>query len=199
MTTANMRQSLQFNTLIGVQRCRLVGNNILGEFKTSLMELGGKRDYRLIDTFLNLPDDPKGILKFTRRFGPLNIPPTPGGHFVYPITDYMTLLEDLDYMWRNVRKYSDFELLSLGGSLRFHGGSIIYTAPTLLAFLKVDLITTPVERVRVCNWRECSHPYYVARHLNQQFCSHQCGDEHMRAYKREWWEKHGRAWRAKRG
>ena len=88
---------------------------------------------------------------------------------------------------------------SWGGQLRFHADSTTYFAPTLYAYLYADLMTSPKERAKVCKRKGCEHPYFVARHLNQEFCSDLCAEEAKRAWNKDWWQKHGRSWRVKRG
>ena len=152
----------------------------------------------LIQTFVNWPDDAKSVVRFTRRYGALKIPPVPGASFEFHLDEFRAVQKELREMWRNLPKYSDFQPLKLGGTLRFHRASIIYTAPTLYAYLYVDLATSPVERVRLCKREACHHPYFIAGHLKQRFCSDECAEEGQRVLKREWWEKHGQSWRAKR-
>jgi hypothetical protein len=198
MITPNLRRELQFLTLSGVEGVQLSGDVVIGQFKPKLVEIGGARKVGLIQSFVNWPDDTKSIVRFTRRYGPLEIPAVPGGPFEFHLDAFKAAQEHLWEIWGNPRKHSNLELLGLGGSLRFHRGSITYTAPTLYAYLFADLATSPVERVRICKWEECPHPYFIAGHLKQQFCSDECAEEGQRVLKREWWEKNGQSWRAKR-
>jgi hypothetical protein len=174
------------------------GDAVIGQFKLKLAEIGGTRNAGLIESFANWPGDAKSIVRFTRRYGPLEIPAIPGGPFEFHLDEFKAAQEHFREMWRTPPKHSDLELLSLGGSLRFHKASITYTAPTLYAYLYADLTTSPAERVRVCKREKCRHPYFIAGHLKQQFCSDECAEEGQRVLKREWWEKHGQSWRAKR-
>lgn len=199
MITPTVHRELRFLTLSGVDGVQLSGDAVVGQFKPRLVEISGTREVSLIESFVNWPDDPKSIVRFTRKYGPLDIPAIPSAPFEFHLEAFKAAQEHFREIWRNLRKQNpDLELLSLGGSLRFHRGSITYTAPNLRAYLYVDLTTSPAERVRVCKREECRHPYFIAGHLKQQFCSDECAEEGQRLLKREWWEKHGQSWRAKR-
>jgi hypothetical protein len=198
MRTPTIRRDLRFLTLSGVEGVQLSENAVIGQFKPKLVEIGGTRKVELIEMFVNWPGDAKSIVRFTRKYGPLEIPASPGVPFEFHLDEFKAAQEQFREIWKNSRKHSDLELLSLGGSLRFHKGSITYTAPTLYAYLYADLTTSPAERIRICKREECRHPYFIAGHLKQQFCSDECAEEGQRELKREWWEKHGQSWRAKR-
>lgn len=198
MITPTIRRELKFLTLTGVEGVQLSGNAVIGQFKPTLVEMSETGNVELIESFVNWPDDAKNIVRFTRRYGPLEIPAVPGGPFEFHLDAFKAAQEHFREIWRNPRNHSDLELLNRGGSLRFHKGSITYTAPTLYAYLYADLTTSPAERVRICKREECRHQYFIAGHLKQQFCSDECAEEGQRVLKREWWEKHGQSWRAKR-
>jgi hypothetical protein len=198
MITPTIRRELQFLTLSGVEGVQLSGDAVIGQFKPKLVEIGGTRKVELIERFVNWPDDAKSVVRFTRKYGPLKIPASPGVPFEFHLDEFKAAQEQFRNIWRNPRKHSALELLSLDGSLRFHKGSITYTAPTLYAYLYADLATSPAERIRICKREECRHPYFIAGHLKQQFCSDACAEEGQRVLKREWWEKHGQSWRANR-
>jgi hypothetical protein len=202
MITLNLPSKLAVLSLTGVQTAQLSGNKVRGKYDTTLTEYGSTGDFRLIETFLNWPNDPDGILRFTRMYGPLQEKPTAGAKFEFQVSEFRGIQRKFRQMWRNLRKktVSPLDILNeLGGVVRFHAGLVTYVAPTLYAYLYADLMTSPKERVRVCKRRECSNnPYFIARHLNQEFCSHECAELAKRAWNKEWWQKRGQAWRAKR-
>lgn len=172
-----------------------------GTFNMPLLEIGGKKEVRLIESFLNWPDDPDGILRFTRMYGPLEITAKPGGRFSFALQAFRYRQSELREMWRRFEKTvgSPLDLLHLlGGTVKFHQHSITYIAPSLYAYLYVDLLSSPTKRVRVCKRLHCMHPYFIAGHLRQRFCSDACAEEGQREWKREWWKKHGSIWRQQR-
>jgi hypothetical protein len=198
MITPAIRRELRFLTFSGVEGVELSGEAVVGHFKPKLVQIGGTRDESLVESFVNWPDDPKDIVRFTRRYGPLEIPAVPNGSFEFHLGAFKAMQGHFREIWKDLPKRTDLDLLKLGGALRFHKGSITYTAPNLRTYLYVDLITSPAERVRVCKREECHHPYFIAGHLKQVFCSDECAEEGQRLLKRAWWEKHGQSWRAKR-
>ena len=52
-------------------------------------------------------------------------------------------------------------------------------------------------RLAVCENPECPAPYFL-RYRHDRFCSKSCARFAQREYKRRWWAKHGKAWRARR-
>jgi hypothetical protein len=198
MKAPAINRELRFLTLTGVGGVELSGDAVIGHFKPKLKEFAAIPDTSLVQVFVNWPDDSNSIVRFTRKYGPLEVLPVPGAPFEFHVDAFRTAQKHFREMWGNLRKHSNLELLTRGASLRFHQGSIIYTAPTLDRYLYVDLATSPVERMRLCKREGCQHPYFIAGHLKQQFCSDECAEEGQRALKREWWDKHGQSWRAKR-
>src|SRR5450756_2443415 len=198
MITPAIHRELRFLALCGVESARLAGDAVIGQFKPKLSEIEGTRKVSLVQRFVNWPDDPISIVRFTNRYGPLEIPAVTGARFEFHVDAFRAAQKQFREMWGNLRKHSGLELLNQGGSLRFRKGSLTYTAPTLYRYLYADLATSPVERVRICKREECPHPYFSAGHLKQRFCGDECAEEDQRALKREWWGKHGQSWRAKR-
>jgi hypothetical protein len=186
----------------GVQQARLSEDMVLGQFKNRLVEIGGRREPRLVETFANWRDDPMSILRFTRKYGPLNTPAEPGGEFSFTLKDFRTFQDIFRTTWRDLetQAHHPIDIVAMfGGTFRVSRGIITYVAPDLQAYLSVDLIANPdIERFRVCQREDCLHPYFLAGHLRQQFCSDECAEEGQRELKREWWQKHGESWRAKR-
>jgi hypothetical protein len=201
MITLNVPSKLVVLSLTGVQSAQLSGNKVRGKFDTTLAEYRTTGDVRLIEPFLNWPNDPEEILRFTRIHGPLHEKPVAGQEFEFEVSDFKTVQRKFRNLWRNSKKRtaSAMDILNeLGGQVRFSAGLVTYIAPNLYAYLYADLMTSPKERVRVCKRNGCGNPYFIARHLNQEFCNHECAEFAKRAWSKEWWQKRGQAWRAKR-
>src|ERR1035438_5035735 len=141
MKTPAINRELQFRTSLGAEGVRLSGETVIGRFRPKLTELAVTRDGSLIQTFVNWPDDAKSIVRFTRKYGPLEIPPVPGAPFEFNVDAFRAVQKHFREMWGNLRKHSNLDLLAHGGSLRFHKASIIYTAPPPYAYLNVALGT----------------------------------------------------------
>jgi hypothetical protein len=76
-------------------------------------------------------------------------------------------------------------------------GRLIYGAANLWRFLMLALFSTPGERLRKCHNPDCASPYFVAHHLNQNFCSEPCARWGQRQQALAWWNKHGKEERQK--
>jgi hypothetical protein len=196
LTPALHPRNLQLRTLLGVEEAKQVGDEIVGRFKDELTAFEGKREGRLIDKFLNWPDDTKSILRFTRKYGPLEIAAKPKNTFRFPEADFRSAQQRLGKMWRSQDIHPEKEIK--GGTLLFRQGTVTYSAPTLFMYLYVDLVTLPIDRVKICKRDGCVHPFFIAGHLKQRFCSDECAEVGQRELKKEWWDKNGAAWRANR-
>jgi hypothetical protein len=189
-------RNLQLRTSLGVEEAKEVGNEIVGRFKSELIAFEGIREGRLIDKFLNWPDDTKSIRRFTRKYGPLEITAKPKTPFRFPEADFRGAQQRLGEMWRSLDIRPEERIET--GSLLCRQGAVIYVAPTLFMYLHVDLVTIPIDRAKVCKRDGCVPPYFIAGHLKQRFCSDECADFGQRELKKEWWDKNGAAWRANR-
>jgi hypothetical protein len=187
-------------TVGGVEEAHLSGNQVSGRFAQNLNEVRPSRDSRILEVFLNCPAEPEAILRFTRKYGPLKQEPNTGDEFTFEIQEFTGAQQLLREMWRNPAAYSGspIDLLKLGGTLTFHGGTVTYNAPTLFNYFYADFVFSPLERFRICQRQGCPHPFFFAKHRNRQFCSEQCAEASQRESNREWWQKHGASWRAKK-
>lgn len=196
LTPSSFPRNLGLRASLGVKDAKQVGGEIVGQFKTELLRFEGLPEGRLIEKFLNWPGDPQSIAHFTRDYGPLKVVAEPGKEFRFRLTEFSGLQSQLRAIWRGLDTYAEGNLLK-GGSLRFSGGSVSFVARTLYWYLYVDLITLPTERAKICKREQCIHPYFIAGHLKQRFCGDECADAAQRELK-EWWDKHGQAWRLSR-
>jgi hypothetical protein len=197
LTPSTFLRKLGLRISIGAKDTRQVGDEIVGHFKSVLVPFEGEREGRLIDKFLNWPSDPESIAQFTRKYGPLEIATVPGNEFRFHVTDFSRVQRQLQTIWKDINAHTAHNLMK-GGSLHFRGGSVSFIAKTLFWYLYMDLITLPIERVKICKRDQCVHPYFIAGHLKQRFCSDECAEEGQRELKKEWWDKNGQAWRVKR-
>jgi hypothetical protein len=198
-TPANSIRKFRFCTLAGVAEVHVAGSNrIVGRFQTDLKEFYGPPDRRLIQKFLNLRCDPQSIMEFTRRYGPLEAAPVSGAEFEFYWFDWIQTQKRFCSMWRRTGIFGLDARERSSGTLAFRNGWLTYTAPNLYVYLYMDLVTCEAQRLRICKRADCPHPYFIARHLKQRFCTERCGEWGQREWKKQWWTEHGTAWRAKR-
>lgn len=53
-------------------------------------------------------------------------------------------------------------------------------------------------RTRYCANPRCPEPYFVADRRTAKYCCEECAKPAQAAFKREWWNQHGRQWRKQR-
>jgi hypothetical protein len=85
-----------------------------------------------------------------------------------------------------------------GDGLAYVNRKLGYRAGTIWRFLLLDLLSCDSARLRTCKRPDCPHPFFVARHLKQNYCSDLCAAWGQRQWKLKWWEKRGADWRRKR-
>ena len=54
------------------------------------------------------------------------------------------------------------------------------------------------EPTSICKNAECPAPHFFPSRKGQKYCSEECAAPAQRAFKKNWWRDHGRAWRAQR-
>lgn len=176
------------------------------------------------------------ILRFTRRYGPLDIEPSAGAAFSFGAFDWMHRQTSFRNFWsgayrrehppdqahlgpselaRGVAAWFEQQRGSWAGILSPNArplwpqedsadmiasdsGRVFYGAATLWRFLLLTLFSADPARLRVCGAPECTSPYFVAAHLNQNFCSTACARWGQRQHQLKWWREHGQEWRAAR-
>jgi hypothetical protein len=198
-TPANSIRKFRFCTLAGVEDVRLAGSKrIFGRFQANLTEFYGPPKGRLIEDFLNWPSDPKSILRFTRKYGPLQDEPIGSAEFEVFWLPWRMDQRRLRSLWQKRRVFELSDAARAGGSLTLGKGWLTYRAVNLFVYLYMDLVTCEANRLRMCKRADCPNPYFVASHLKQRFCSEQCAAWGQREWKKQWWTEHGQSWRAKR-
>jgi hypothetical protein len=199
LTPTKSVRHFRFCTLAGVEDARLVDSNkIVGRFKATLMEFYGPPKRRLIEDFLNWPSDAESILRFTRKYGPLQGAPVGGAEFEVFWFPWKLDQRRLRSLWqrRSIFGLSDAE--RTGGSLALGQSWLTYRAVNLFVYLYMDLVTCEAKRLRICKRADCPNPYFIAGHLKQRFCSDKCAEWGQREWKKKWWAEHGTAWRHQR-
>jgi hypothetical protein len=188
--------NLRFFTLAGVQRATLVGEVISGQFKGSLAELPRDPKSRLLESFVNWPEDPENIIRFTRKYGPLLIGAIPNGTFSFELKEFREAQAYFREIWIDPEKFGDPK--PKDGCLRLYAGNATYTATNLYTYFQCVFSLNPPGRIKVCKGEGCPHPYFIAANLKKQCCSAECTEAALRSAKREWWERSGQILRTER-
>jgi hypothetical protein len=195
---AKLGRSFRFCTLAGVEGVHIEGEWVIGQWKASLTQVYGKEMGTVLQDFLNCFTSPESILRFTKQHGPLDRSAKPSAEFKFELSEWRKMQESMRSLWTSQSKVAGWEMLPDDGYLAYENRQLIYRARTLLVFLGIDLVTLPLERMRVCVSPDCPAPFFITRHMRQRFCSEECSGWGQRQAKQRWWKKSGPKWRRKR-
>jgi hypothetical protein len=154
----------------------------------------------LAEDFVNWSDDPGEIERFTRLYGPLRDEAKEGEEFRFSTDEWRGIQSILRHMWESRAGKSSLNTTLSGGQydIFVRNRNFVFWAKSLEGFLWMELITATAERLRKCQRPKCPNPYFVARHLKQQYCSTLCAEWAQARSKKNWWEKKGTAWLGQR-
>jgi len=215
--TRNRLRGFQFCALAGVEGVSLDGEDLVGRWKTEPTEYYGPKPGQLVESFVNWASDTNGVLRFTKRYGPLEARPQAGQEFRYPMIAWVVAQRHFRWLWETARGVRiSVSIPELGNELKLgpwrrwelpgeqiarlwgQDGYLVCQTTTLYMFLYLDICTFPRERLRKCARPDCHSPYFIASHLGQAYCSDRCAAWAQSKWKREWWTKHGKRWRMTR-
>lgn len=151
----------------------------------------------------NLRKDCAAMDRFMNRFGnvvPEILPPPNEGFLNLIDQTYirtLALKSALQEIWRGpdlrTREWGVFRLLEHS----VDGWSI--SLPPLTPIEQIaNYLRGRLHRLKICPNKDCVAPYFFAVRSSQVYCSDICALPFQREYKRQWWAKHGAAWRRKR-
>ena len=169
----------------------------MAQFSGEMISIDSKCK-RLFEDFANWANNLASVLRFTKLYGPLEVSARPG-------VDFRFRLENWDLWQAGVRGVwgTGTSLLGIyddrpgGRGWQYQGSVLSYRAASLWEYLQLSLMACPKERLRKCARPDCPHPYFVARHLKQNYCSEPCATWGQRQWKLKWWKEHGKEWREK--
>ena len=206
---ANSIHRLSFFTLAGKTEANCEGDQVKGRWLDPHSELRSRKGGELAESFANWPNDLAGVLRFTCKYGPLEIAPSTqadgsSSEFRFSVEQWRKRQESFRQIWEEcgqipVRQFRQtIYRVELPEQVIRRRTGMEYRTANLSRLLDFDLGNVPVERLRKCARPDCHHPHFVARHLKQNYCSDVCAAWGQSQWKRKWWTEHGDAWRAKR-
>jgi hypothetical protein len=212
--------AIRFSTLAGVESVYVEGDSITGVWKPDLTwRPPPKKNGIAAEDFANWPDSEKAILRFTKRYGPLEDRPIGGKQFRFSIAQWRNDREGIRFLWGIVRLGGDFGSLGKhengvyrphinfegrdrwsipaqeGDHFAYEHGQLVYRTATLLKFLMLDLLSVPREYLRTCKRPNCPAGFFVADHRREDYCSPECKQWAQRLWKRNWWNEKGKTQR----
>ena len=203
---------IRFITLAGVESVDVEGDSITGAWKPELTwRSQPKKRGSAAEDFANWSDSETAILRFTKRYGPLEVRPTEGKQFCFLIDQWRNDRKGIRFLWEMVRMGADFGSLGkdephinfegpnrwslpaqAGDQFAYERGQLVYRTGTLLRFLMLDLLSVPREYLRTCKRPNCPAGYFVAEHRREDYCSPECKQWAQRLWKRNWWNEKGK-------
>jgi hypothetical protein len=218
-TLERMSRAIRFSTLAGVESASVEGDAITGVWKPDLTWRTPKKAGGVAEDFANWPDSGKEILRFTKRYGPLEARPIGGKQFRFLIGQWRNDQEGIRFLWGTVCLGGDSGSLGkhedgvFRPQFNFEGpnkwsmptqesdqfayghGQLVYRTATLLRFLMLDLLSVPRQYLRICKRPKCPTAFFVAEHLREDYCSQECKQWAQRLWKRNWWNEKGKTQR----
>lgn len=195
------RRQFALCTPVGTEQVRIEAKSIAGRWQETLTDFYGPKGHLLVEDFVNLSPTPPEIKRFTEMYAPLgDLPakasrPTPGGAFEFSID-----------LWRKVQEYfrdtwilspsSDRALFTFSSKddLEIRDHKLVYRAGNLESFMRMELLTAPLDRLRYCDRTDCANPYFIAAHMKQRYCSPGCAAWAQAEWKKQWWKEKGSTW-----
>ena len=198
-TPTNTFQNVSFFALAGVETARLEDSGVIvGKFATDLRAVRASRNKFLCEEFVNWGFTDQDILRFTKTYGPLEAAPDPGSQFEVSVSNWRMWQGGLRFAWEGGTSIQGFatDRPQWRGWQQGEEG-LVYRAANLMEYMNLSFWACPKERRRKCIRPDCPHPYFIARHLKQNYCSEICAKWAQARWKREWWSQHGKTWRDK--
>ena len=205
-TNLNSIGRIAFFALAGAQSAEIQGDDIVGVLKAPLPEFYGLPKGFLVEEFVNWPDRPQDILRFTKRYGPLLEGPSSGSRFKFALHSWRADQQSLRGTWELFARVHHLHRFDQSDSiiavhpyeqLIQRKGRLEYRAWNLLRLIRLELASIPTERLRICKCGrpDCPQRYFVANHLGQLYATEPCAGAAQRKWKQEWWKEHGEEWR----
>ena len=204
---------LAISTAIGTKDVRIEGDEITGLWADPT-ELTAPRRPMLVEEFLKWDRASKSIVQFTQRYAPLlwtgcpaDMPddalPAEDQPFRFPIDAWCHMQEQFQDVWRLIcsseHRNAGFKgYFSPADSISVSAGRVVFRAQNLRLFMVMEIVTSHLERLRVCKRPGCATPYFVAHHAKEAYCSPSCAEWAQAEIKKKWWAESGKSWLANR-
>jgi hypothetical protein len=187
--------SVSLSTLAAeVEDANIAGEHIVGRWGKNLVLRVSAPSRTLAQQFVNWPNDPKSVLRFTRRYGALS-EPKPDAAFELSLQEWRSHQAWLRRHW-GVNPPGIKVGMSEGDMLQIGPGKLSLQLQNLARFVEFEIWLAPVARRRVCARPDCETPYFIASNPKQQFCDEKCANWAQQQHKQQWWAEHGEQWRA---
>lgn len=153
----------------------------------------------LLADFANWGNEPKEILDFTKKHGPLDPAFKKAGQFRFTIRRWLELQRQFRELWEKrvpgkgrplPNALGESKDVNRGESFDFDfNGESWYGVSTLYRFLEFGLLTCVRWMLRECENPECTSKYFVAKRSDQKYCSPDCANWAQKKSKLKYWHK----------
>jgi len=179
----------RFYTPICVGNVRVVGTSIVGTWITNERQHYPERGVTVAQRLANCHGTPKDIRAFTDNYGPLAL--TQGvGEFRFSVDEWLESQHEFQKLWRILAKGgtpSRYWQLP-GDAVEFRNKWLQLRCGTLWTFMMYELLSQ-AGKVRICERPDCKHPYFIAQHGKEQYCSVDCSNWSQAQLKKRWHEQ----------
>lgn len=180
----------RFYAPIGVTDVSIQNSTIAGSWKKDPLRYYGEKEKTLAERFANWRHEPKDIELFTRRYGPLAGNLYTGLEFEFPVLGWLGSQQEFRAFWRLLVRDGapgGYEPLA-GNTIEIRNRWLDFRCGDLWTFMSLELLRQP-EKLRVCLRPDCHHPYFVAQHGKEQYCSTDCANWSQAQLKKHWHEQ----------
>ena len=186
MLSSNQFVRCRFYAPTGVSGVHLQGDSIVGQWKLPLKKFYGDGGKTLAERFVNFPWETKNVLSFTERYGPLSGNPLDGGQFRFTLESWWLNQMEFQRNWLSAQRNPTTLLLRDGNTtIEFRDRWLQLGCPDLWTFMIFELLSKPA-KLRICKRPSCAHPYFIANHGKESYCSADCANWAQSEWKKRW-------------
>jgi lipopolysaccharide biosynthesis glycosyltransferase len=200
-------RNLEFWVLVGADDSVYANGVVRGRWNATLRVWNGQGKRRsMTEEFLNCSGEPAAILKFTKKYGPLDaVRWKEEDHtwFEFKLKNWRDSQQRLANVWRSPwaspTTASASHLIKVDSHERFafKDGKLSYQCSKVYRFMQFELTAYPGERRKVCNREGCAQKF-LATDLKEKYCSDRCSAVAKRESKLAHWNRHKKSYLAKR-
>jgi hypothetical protein len=178
----------RFYTPKGVEDVRPHDGSITGRWAKPTAPRYSETGNTVAQRFANCGWETHDIIAFTKRFGPLSGSPYQDRQFTFTVESWRGNQWTFREFWSQVAagrigQYQPFE----GSTVEIRKRWLDFRCSDLWIFMSLELLAAP-EKLRFCLHPKCKHPYFVAQHGKERYCSTACANWSQAQLKKRWHE-----------
>ena len=160
----------------GVEDVIACDGSITGRWAKPTTRFYSETENTVAQRFANSNREESDILAFTKRFGPLSGSPDQGREFSFTVESWRANQRTFRQFWSQVKAgmigpYKPLE----GSAIEIRKRWLDFRCTDLWIFMSLELLAAP-EKLRFCLRPGCAHPYFIAQHGKERYCSTDCAN-----------------------